>query len=143
MYIGLLYVDTRRIKNLHSILAIWYSMLFISVPWPKQIKETLNTSTDVFNMFFENRALAQRGLDFSSLGGRSWEQNSTKNLSKHGIQDGMHLGSDFSLMLMNLGGQVGFKNPPKIGLAGLAWRGEASWRGVMAWRGEARKARKA
>ena len=41
----------------------------------------------------------------------------------------MHLGIDFSMILADLGRQVGFKNPPKIGLAGLARRlGVASWR---------------
>ena len=56
------------------------------------------------------------------------EPKSTKNLSKNGIQDGMHLGIDFSMIVLDFGGQVGFKNPPKIGVAGLARRlGEASW----------------
>lgn len=58
-----------------------------------------------------------------------WRKSLSKSI-KNGIQDGMHLGIDFSLILMDLGSQVDPQNPPKIGLAGLAWHGEASWRGV-------------
>ena len=56
----------------------------------------------------------QRGLDFSGSGGPSWEQKSTKNRSKNGVQDGMHLGIDFSHISMDFGRQVGRQNGPKI-----------------------------
>ena len=71
-------------------------------------------------------------LDFSEnmknvFGARSWEQKSTKNLSKNGIQDGTHLGIDFSMILMDFGRQVGLKNPPKT--VWLAWRAVSAWHG--------------
>ena len=56
----------------------------------------------------------QRGLDFSGSGGPSWEQKSIKNRSKNGIQDGMHLGIDFWMILLDLGCQVGRQNRSKI-----------------------------
>ena len=73
--------------------------------------------------------------------GGSWEQKSITNRPKNGIQDGVHLGIDFSQIFADFGYHVGSKNPPKIALTGLAWRGEAgvlvrrdeAWRGVS-WR---------
>ena len=56
----------------------------------------------------------QRGLDFSGSVGAGWEQTSTKNQSKNGVQDGMHLGIDFLAILVDFGCQVGVKNRPKI-----------------------------
>ena len=55
----------------------------------------------------------QRGLDFSGSGGRSWEEKPIKDRSKSGIQDGMHLGTDFVSILVVFGCQVGMENPPK------------------------------
>ena len=56
----------------------------------------------------------QRGLDFSDFEGRSWEQKSTKDRSKNGIQDGVHLGIDLLVILLDFGYQVGVKNRSKI-----------------------------
>ena len=55
----------------------------------------------------------QRGLDLSGSGGPSWEQKSIKNRSKNGIQDGMHLGIDFSMILVDFGCQLGGKMDQK------------------------------
>ena len=55
----------------------------------------------------------QRGLDFSGLGGRSWEQKSIKNQSENEVNMEGHLGIDFSLILVDFGGQVGPENRAK------------------------------
>ena len=57
----------------------------------------------------------QRGLDFSDLGGRSWDEKATKKLSKNGNQDGRHLGIDSRSILVDFWCQVGAENRPKIG----------------------------
>ena len=59
--------------------------------------------------------------------GGSWEQKAIKNRSKNGVQDGVHLGIDFPWIFADFGSHVDSKNPPKIALAGVAWRPEASW----------------
>ena len=55
-------------------------------------------------------------------------QKSIKNRSKNGIQDGMHHGMDFSQIFADFGCYVGIKNPPKIGLTGVAWRHGVAWK---------------
>ena len=56
----------------------------------------------------------QRGLDFWSSGGRSWDQKAILNRSKNEVNMGRHLGIHFSLILVGLGGQVGRQNGAKI-----------------------------
>ena len=56
----------------------------------------------------------QRGLDFSDFEGRNWEQKSTRNRSRNGVQDGWHLGIDFWTILVHFGRQVGVENRQKI-----------------------------
>ena len=56
----------------------------------------------------------QRGLDFSGSGGLSWEQKSIKNRSKNGIQDGMHLGIDFLMLLVDFWYHVKVESRAKI-----------------------------
>ena len=46
-------------------------------------------------------------------GGISWEQKSTKNEAKNGIQDDIHLGIDFGTILVDFGHQVGNQMPPR------------------------------
>ena len=56
----------------------------------------------------------ERGLELFGFLGGSWEQKSTKNRSKNGAQDGMHLGIDFGAMLVDFWSQVGRQKPPKV-----------------------------
>ena len=50
---------------------------------------------------------AEKKHVFLDAARRSWDQKSPKNQSKNGTQDGMHLGTDFSTILVDLGGQDG------------------------------------
>ena len=49
------------------------------------------------------------------FGDRSWDQKLSKNRSKNGIENAVPLGIVFLPILVDFGGQVGPKNPPKIG----------------------------
>ena len=63
----------------------------------KQVGTKMETKIDI-NLegdFSKIVLWLQRGLDFSGSGGPSREQTSSKNRSKNGVQDGMHLGIDF------------------------------------------------
>ena len=64
--------------------------------------------------FFKIVLWLQRGLDFSGSGGPSWEFKLVKNRSKNEVNIGRHLGSDFSLILVGLGIQVGRQGGAKI-----------------------------
>ena len=65
--------------------------------------------------FFSRNALSlQRGLVLQDQEGRKWEQKWTKNRAKNGVKKGRHLGIDFSSILVDLKGQVGTENRPKI-----------------------------
>ena len=54
------------------------------------------------------------GREFSGFGGPSWEQKSNKNRLQNYVKKGRHLGIDFSSILVDLEGQVGTENRPKI-----------------------------
>ena len=56
----------------------------------------------------------QRGFVLQDQEGRSWDQKRTKNRSKNGVQDGMHLVIDVSSIFVDLGSQVGKENEAKI-----------------------------
>ena len=55
----------------------------------------------------------------------SWEPKPTKNRSKNGVQDGMHLGIDFLAILVDFGYQVGVKNRSKID---QKWHRKNDWK---------------
>ena len=63
----------------------------------------------------------QRGLVLQDQEGRIWEQKRSKNRSKNEVNKGRHLGIDFPSILVDLGGQVGTENRPKIDPKGH-WR---------------------
>ena len=78
---------------------------------PKSIKNRCQLRNAIF---WKIVLWLQPGLDFCDSGSRSWEQKSIKNRLKNGVQDGWHLGIDFSWILVDFGRQVGRQTGAKI-----------------------------
>ena len=78
---------------------------------PKSIKNRCQLRKAIF---WKIVLWLQPGLDFCDSGGRSWDQKSIKNRLKNGIQDGWHLGIDFSWILIDFWRQVERQNGAKI-----------------------------
>ena len=88
-------------------------------PKLRQVGLQNRTLNDVIfkRWFFEKTSFFQRKMKvFEGSGGGSWDQNRWKIdqqiILKH-LNMRRHLGSDFSSILVDLGGQVGFKLAPK------------------------------
>ena len=66
-------------------------------------------------LIFEKSSFFQwKNTYFQGSGGPRWQPKSIKNRSKFEVQLRVPLGIDFSSILVDFGGQVGFQNPPKI-----------------------------
>ena len=78
---------------------------------PKWDQKSMWTSNGEFS---KNLVFPKENNVFWHQMGPSWEPKPTKNRSKNGVQDGWHLGIDFSWILIDFGRQVGRETGAKI-----------------------------